>query len=273
MTRVGGRPRSLGLATDAALQALQGGLVEESPTYLVQRMPTNPTYHWGNCLVLDQPPAPGSLAGWVDTFRAEHPGATHVAIAVDSPDPGLDPAEAGALGLAIERDVVLTARTLTPSAYADPGVACGAFDVDDDAAWAESVELDLAERLAEQPDTHAPAYRAFLQARHDGLRELQRAGHGAWFGARTPGGDLVATLGVYRAGPGVARFQNVLTDRAHRRRGIAGTLLRHAGAWALRELGAETLVIVADPDGPAIGAYRAAGFSDLQEQWALYRAE
>ncbi|MEZ5094760.1 MAG: hypothetical protein R2731_00645 [Nocardioides sp.] len=233
------RPRSLGFATDEALLVLQGGVVEAHRAYLVERMPANPTYHWGNCLILDGAPERGSLAAWVATFRAEHPGAAHVAIGIDDPAAELDPAEAGALGLAIERDIVLTATELTPSAHPEPdGVRCEPFHVDDDAAWTESVELDLADHLAESPDDDAVGHRAFLQARHEGLRRLQRAGHGAWFGARTSEGRLVATLGVYRAGLGLARYQSVLTDRAHRRRGspapCCGTPERGLGATSQR---------------------------------------
>lgn len=106
------RPRSLGFATDVGLLRLQGSTVQARDGYLVVRTPANPTYHWGNHLILDQAPAPGSLAAWLAVFREEHPGAAHVAIGIDDPDAVLVPAEAGALGLEIERDVVLSTIAL-----------------------------------------------------------------------------------------------------------------------------------------------------------------
>ena len=41
--------------------------------------------------------------------------------------------------------------------------------------------------------------------------------------------------------------------------------------YALAQLGAETLVIVADPDDEAIRIYRAAGFADQERQVQLMR--
>jgi hypothetical protein len=48
-------------------------------------------------------------------------------------------------------------------------------------------------------------------------------------------------------GDGYARYQHVETDPAARRRGLAGTLVWHAGRYGREVLGASTLVIVADP--------------------------
>ena len=51
-------------------------------------------------------------------------------------------------------------------------------------------------------------------------------------------------------------------------------LLRYAGRWALDRDDVRALVIVADPEGPAIGVYRRAGYTELAEQWgALPRRE
>lgn len=262
------RPRSLGFATDLALVRLQGGRVEEAPGHLVVRMPANPTYHWGNCLVLDGSPRPGSLAGWVDTFRAAHPHAGHVALGVDGPGVSPDPVEAADLGLEVERDIVLTASGLVDEPRRAPDVECRAVAVADDAAWAALVELEVRAHGRDDPEGH----RTFVRRRLDAVRSLTASGHGGWFAAYTSGGEPVATLGLFRATPGVARYQSVLTDERFRRQGVAGALLRYAGRRVLDRPDVHTLVIVADPDGPAIGLYRAAGFDDHGEQWALYRA-
>ena len=74
------------------------------------------------------------------------------------------------------------------------------------------------------------------------------------------------------AGGGLARYQDVETDPAARRQGLAGTLVWHAGRYGREVLGASTLVIVADPAEVAIRVYRACGFTDVQSQLSLERA-
>ena len=80
-----------------------------------------------------------------------------------------------------------------------------------------------------------------------------------------------AGLGVFSVGSGVARYQNVETQPEFRRRGLATTLLRTAGPYALNELRARTLVIVADPAGVAICLYRSVGFLDAEVQVQLIK--
>ena len=41
------------------LLGLQGSVIEQRAGYQVVRTPTNPTFYWGNFLVLGGPPAPG----------------------------------------------------------------------------------------------------------------------------------------------------------------------------------------------------------------------
>ena len=66
-------------------------------------------------------------------------------------------------------------------------------------------------------------------------------------------------------GGGLARYQDVETDPAARRRGLAGTLVWRAGRYAAEAFGAGTLVIVADPAEGAIRVYRACGFAVADE--------
>ncbi len=257
--------RSPGLATDLVLMERQGSVVEERDGYLVLRTPRNPTYHWGNCLVLRSGPRPGSLPDWLDVFRAEHPGAGHVAIGIDDPDAQVDPDEAAGVDVVVEHDVVLTTTAMADTPV-PAGYALARLDPDDDAPWAALVEMELADEFHGTRESH----RLFLQRRYDGLRDAVRAGHGSWWWATT-GGAAAATLGVFDAGAGRARYQSVMTHPDHRRRGLAGALVSAAGRHALRELGSRQLVIVADPAGPAIGVYRGAGFVDTHPQTALYR--
>ena len=70
---------------------------------------------------------------------------------------------------------------------------------------------------------------------------------------------------------GVARYQNVETHPAWRRKGMAGTLVWLAGRWAFDQMAARTLVIVADPAAGAIRVYRSVGFADRETQTGFQR--
>ena len=91
---------SLGYLTDLTAARAAGQRDEQRPGYQVIRTPANPTFHWGNFLLFDRPPATGTVSSWMSTFAREFPGAEHVAIGVDdaSGDAG-DEAELAAAGL------------------------------------------------------------------------------------------------------------------------------------------------------------------------------
>lgn len=67
-----------------------------------------------------------------------------------------------------------------------------------------------------------------------------------------------------------ARYQSVETHPTARRRGLAGTLVWHAGATALTG-GSRTLVMVADPGDAAIRVYRSVGFTVTEPQLSFVR--
>src|SRR6516164_3708229 len=106
---------SLGYRTDLMLLGLQGSVIEQRAGYQVIRTPANPTFHWGNFVLLDGPPAPGTVSSWMGTFAREVPGAERVAIGVDGTcgDAG-DEAELAAAGLETDYGTVLTAAATTP---------------------------------------------------------------------------------------------------------------------------------------------------------------
>jgi predicted GNAT family acetyltransferase len=91
------------------------------------------------------------------------------------------------------------------------------------------------------------------------------AGHGQWWGAFVDG-RLLSSMGLFTASPGLARFQTVKTHPEARGRGFAGTLVHAVSRYGLDELGASTLVMVADPDYLAIRVYRSVGFDDTEVQ-------
>ena len=73
-------------------------------------------------------------------------------------------------------------------------------------------------------------------------------------------------MGLFRASPGLARFQTVKTHPDARGRGLAGTLVHEISRFGFADLDAQTLVMVADPEYLAIRVYRSVGFADTEVQ-------
>ncbi|WP_285599455.1 GNAT family N-acetyltransferase [Kineosporia sp. NBRC 101731] len=248
---------SLGFRTDLVLRRLGGSLVSDRGSHLVVRTPENPGYWWGNFLLLREQPGVGEWPGWVAEFEREFPGADHIALGLDGVDGAVpDPEGAAALGLEVMVDAVLTATELTPPAPAD--LLIRPLESSDDWHSMALLRLSLEESSA---DDHAE----FVHRKAAEYRQMTQAGHGVWFGAFVDG-EMRCGAGLFTDGSGVARFQNVETHPAYRRRGLASTLVHRLGEWGLSSMGAEKLVIVADPGYHAIGMYRALGFEDAEHK-------
>jgi ribosomal protein S18 acetylase RimI-like enzyme len=252
--------RSLGYRTDLAILTLEGSQVSDQGDHLVIRTPRNPDYWWGNFLLL-RDLKPGSGGAWLARFAAEFPDAQHIALGLDETDAGtVDPGELA--GMTVEQNAVMTATSV--HAPANPNSEAAFRVLEGDADWRQSLELTAAVHAGE-PGGNA----GFLAARLAAKRELTEAGHGAWYGAFL-GGTLVSQLGLVTGKPGLARYQSVETHPAARRRGLAGTLVWHAGATALT-VDANTLVMVADPEDVAISVYRSVGFTVTESQLSFIR--
>ena len=256
------RITSLGLRTDVALRVLEGAEVIDRGDHLVIRSLDNPGFWWGNFLLLNAVPEAGTVGTWLARFAAEFPAARHVALGVDTADDqAVIPGEFLAAGLEPQRATVLTCTDVCPPPHQN--AAAEIRPLDSGADWQQSYELGV--RCF--GDDGAQDY---LKRRAAARRRVTRAGNGAWYGAFS-GGRLLAQLGVCDAGGGFARYQDVETDPVARRRGLAGTLVWHAGRYGRAVLGASTLVIVADPADVAIRIYRACGFTGLQSQLTFER--
>ncbi len=256
------RIRSLGFLTDVALRSLEGAEVADRGDYLVVRSPDNPGFWWGNFLLLGALPEPGTAGAWLARFAAEFPTAQHVALGMDTTG-GEEPipAEFLAAGLEAQRDTVLTCAAVRPPPH--PNSEAEVRRLESDTDWQQSLDLGLRCFGDDGPQE-------YQHRRAAARRQVTQTGHGAWFGAFT-GGRLLAQLGLCDAGGGLARYQDVETDPAARRQGLAGTLVWHAGRYGREVLGPSTFVIVADPADAAIRVYRACGFADLQTQLSLAR--
>jgi ribosomal protein S18 acetylase RimI-like enzyme len=250
---------SLGNRTDLALLELGGSEIEACGDHLVVRSPHNPSHWWGNFLLLDRPPAAADTDRWLDRFVAALPDAKHRAFAVDGVDGTLaDLAGFAERGMRVEASTVMTATSVRPPERPNRDATYRRLESDDD--WAQCLELRIACN-----DTDEVGYEQFAARKVATERAGAEAGHGGWFGAFLDG-RLVAQMGLFAASPGLARFQTVETHPDLRGRGLAGTLVHHTSRYGFDELGARTLVMVADPDYLAIRIYRSVGFAATETQ-------
>jgi hypothetical protein len=255
--------RSLAWRTDLALLEYSGSVLEDLGDHLVVRTPLNPSFYWGNFLLLAAPPAADAAAYWLARFETEFPEARHRTFGVDGADGEIADLEPfAAEGFGTERSSVMTAGAVHPPRHPATDALIRPLVSDDD--WTQQVDLCL----AGEEDEVTPE---FVLPKVASERMLVERGHGRWYGAFL-GGRLMSSLGLFTASEGLARFQNVKTHPDARGRGLAGSLVYAASRWGLDELGARTLVMLADPDYLAIRIYRAVGFSDTESQLQAMRA-
>jgi GNAT superfamily N-acetyltransferase len=257
--------KSIGWRTDLELRRLEGAQIAEDAEHLTVRSPENPTFRWGNFMLMATPAEPGDAPDWIGRFERAFPHADHVAIGIDDPSgEGGAIGELTALGLEVDLSVVMTADTLLAPNREQPNATFKR--VQSDGEWLRATELSLVDDAERDSSAHV----AYAELRMRAIRRVCEQGHGAWFGAFYED-EMRAGLGIFSAGSGLARFQSVVTHPAHRRRGLASHLVFTAGQYALSELGAQTLVIAADPDYHAIEIYRSLGFIDRERQLQLER--
>jgi RimJ/RimL family protein N-acetyltransferase len=257
---------SLGYRTDLALLELGGSVSEQRPDCIVVRTPHNPTFWWGNFVLFPQPPGPGDVDRCVSVFERELPDAHHLSIGFDGVDGTVDDlAGFAAAGFNAEASSVMTASQVHEPPRPNRSAEYRALDSDDD--WTQLVELTVAGRDEDQEEE---GHRAFATAKATTSRQLVADGHGEWFGAFVDG-RLLSTMGLFRASPGLARFQSVETHVDARGQGLAGTLVHHVSRYGFDVLGAHTLVMVADPTYLAIRVYRSVGFASTESQLQVER--
>ena len=256
--------RSLAFRTDLALLRLAGSEVEEHDDHVVVRTPDIPTFWWGNFVLLPRPPTADELPTWLDVFDRSHPASRHVAFGVDGTAGTRDDMAVFAdAGLEVETSSVMTATA--GSVHEPPRrhheATYRPLVSDDD--WQQQVVLGIA-------GEHEDGGEDFVIGKTAAVRSLTGRGIGEWWGAFVDD-RLLASMGLFTASPGLARFQNVKTHPDARGRGLAGTLVHEVSRFGFDQLGAQTLVMVADPDYLAIRVYRSVGFADTETQLQAIR--
>ncbi|EWT05180.1 acetyltransferase [Intrasporangium chromatireducens Q5-1] len=254
---------SPGLATDLALLELQGSIIRDRGDHLVIRTPDNPTFWWGNFLLLERAVPAAEIPGWIERFEQEFPGAHHQTFGFT--DSVSDYSGWREQGFDVECDVALTAAKVPTWMPLDEGeISIRHFAERRD--WRQAAELGA----SDAPIGELEARLVFEERRAAAQKALVDDGRGAWFGAFV-GERLVAKLGIVRLGTR-ARYQDVVTHHGYRRRGIAARLVRVAGEWALTDPDVRELVIVAAEGGPAISLYERLGFEESSRHIGVERA-
>ena len=272
-------PRSLGWRTDLIFARFDGEVTAHAD-HMVVRTPGNPTYWWGNYLLLGAAPREGDAPTWLARFEAEiaakQPDSRHITFGVDSEAAFELPTDFAQAGFTQYRSTVLTMHRA--QLRAQRAAPRGEFRVDalrSPAQRVEAVELQVASDANRSES--AAEYRVFRQRQMIRYAAMEAADMGHWFGvfARTDDGAecLVADCGLFRApGQGLGRFQHVETHPAWRRRGLCSALIHAVCRHGFEHMGLDTLVIVADPDDVAIGLYESLGFQRGGSTWHLEKA-
>lgn len=265
---------SLGSQTEFILHSLDARLDLQADCIAVCT-DSNPTFYWGNCLLLPAAPADGDLAHWLARFQAlvarGRPEVRHVAIGVDAPRAGLHLPSWTNAGFQINETTVLALPTggLRPPSRAVQARHWLLRPID----WA--TEIDAFVDLQSQ-DCHPfepTGYRAYRRLQMARYARLAQAGQAQWFGLWCDG-TLAADCGLMRdaARPGaLGRFQTVQTHPAWRRRGLCSALVHGVGAWGLAQWQLARTVTCADPHDVAVGIYRSLGFEDVGASFQLQR--
>jgi len=228
------------------------------------RCPSDPTFRWGNLLVLDAPPVPGTRAAWEARFAAvfaDLPGVAHATFAWTGADGALE--EFVAAGYAPDRNTVRTAGPdeLAPTPRTPAGFA--SRPVVTDADWDAVQALHLADTPAEEdPD----GYRRHREARLAVHREIQRGARPGLQGSYylvTIDGVPAGSMGLYVRGE-AGRFQYVHVAAPFRRRGVATAMVHAVAREGFARFGARSLVIMGDEGQPADGIYARLGFRPVE---------
>jgi ribosomal protein S18 acetylase RimI-like enzyme len=272
-----------------ALRALRVGvapsaLVVHLGTDVVVRTPSRPDHLDGNVVDLIAPPeAPEATAVLERVRRLMEPlGVGFVQIRFEQPvglpmDAELRAAlEVSGCLVSTERVLVLRDPVEVPGMALEirrlalPTHAEGeALDAVTERRWHAAAVLD---RYAMGEDV--PAWRtwdeegaAWNRRRIRDLATLGRAD--VWLASRQ--GMPVASLVVLRDLDGIAVVEDVVVHPAHRRRGIARTLLAAALAHQQQARPDERVLLAADPDGVALSLYRSLGFVPVADVWTAIR--
>jgi GNAT superfamily N-acetyltransferase len=228
------------------------------------RTPSDPSFRWGNLLVLDEPIAAGALPRWEARFEdafADLPGVRHRTLAWTGADGAL--AELAAAGYDVDRNTV---RVASAGDLADPGPPPEGFAL---APVRGEADWRLALHLEANPYEDPEAYRLHMERRAATYRRLAAGAmpglRGGWYLA-TLDGEPAGSMGVF-VRDGLARFQAVYVVERHRGRGVATAMVHAVARAAFARWDARQAAIMVDDGTQAERIYARIGFRDVVERY------
>jgi ribosomal protein S18 acetylase RimI-like enzyme len=263
----------LGLGWQSELLASRfGAQVLERDDCIVLRTPSNPTFYWGNCLILPTAPRDRDLTHWLQRFEQEiardQPESRHLAFGVNAStlshalpswrEAGIDE---------MDDTAVLVLEHAQWRCSPAPRVAGVVFRR---LSWPQDFEQVLAAQVrSRDAQFEEQSYRLFRRRSLQRVVAMHDAGRAHWYGALV-GEQLVADCGLVFSGD-LARFQHVTTQAEWRRQGLCRALVSFVCDDAFGRLGVHRLLMCADPHDVAIGIYRSLGFAQVETHWSLQR--
>lgn len=256
---------SLLTATDLEMSNVVGR-VNHFDSFIQVISPDNPDYYWGNYLLLFEPPDVDDLPIYIDQFHdlfQEFPEVKHVLLRWDGPE-----VSAAVLQRARELQLVpdhgfemIAGRLLDP----EPGdleIRPIDFSNEFESITALNILCDPKEASG------SAGYRLFKEGLRRSWRVLAGEEKMSWWGAYI-GDQLVGQCGMVLCSDRMGRYQSIETHPEYRRRGICSALVATVGRHAIEPAGCSTVLLGADPKGPAIGLYQRLGFVIEDTQWGL----
>lgn len=266
---------SLGIRTNVMIHRFDGGIIEEYDDCILLKTPSNPNYWWGNMLFMPNAPQAGDFERWDKVFQKRLGSKfKHRVYAWDinpndslKPDRGED-ADFLAGGFNRADDEVLATQKdgLVKPEYIAEGLEIRPLNSSED--WADVLELNVLCRDTFHPEV---GYREHRRKQLEMYQRLQADDLGVIFGGFVES-KLVADMGLFFEN-GLGRFQHVETHPDYRKRGIAGSMVHHISEWGFNKRSAENLVIIADPEGPAVKLYKSLGYNLQEISYALQKPD
>ena len=260
---------SAGWRTDFIVHRHDGVIVERDDCIVV-RTPDNPTFYWGNFLLLPDVPADDALDPWMARFVVEiaqrQPASQHRAFGINAPGAHAELPNWVRAGFEVQSHHVMQLqpdRLCTPARAPRGDVTVRPASLERETA--AFVELQCADTQGHPFD----AFRRFRARKMAAIARMHAAGAAQWFGLWCDG-VLAADCGLVRDGA-LGRFQHVETHPAWRRRGLCSALVHAVSAWGFAHWGLQTITMVADPDDVAIGIYRSLGYVTVLQTVGLER--
>lgn len=229
------------------------------------RTVSNPTYRWGNCLVLPHPPTAEALPAWEARHAALYPDAVGAVPAFYWQAEGVPEPLAGALkarGYHVEVEAPLVAPSAATPAPALPNTV-QITPAQSHADWRALVDFRLA-LGAELPVD-------FLLRRLAGAWATQQAVDGDWWILRERG-QVLGSMGLFWR-DGTARYQDVDIHPDAHGRGLGRLMFHTVRAHGEAAGGFTRQVIVADRGSLAHAWYQRMGFAPAPGEVFAFRRE